>query len=238
MTPFLALCRKEIASTLRSPGTWMLLGGFQFLAAVFFLIILGTTNSSDLTGLYFDLGVLLLFLAPILTAAGFGAEWRDGTMELLLTASLRPSHLVIAKFLAAVSVLALALLFSAQFPFWVWLLGQLDPGVAAGGLTGAFLLGSAVAAMGVFAAAATRSVPGAATLGFALAMAFWFLHSLGLVFGLEEGGGTDRFSLYLRFGLFTKGVVDTGDVAFFVLLATAFLVLATASLEGARSARS
>ncbi|MBI4872570.1 MAG: ABC transporter permease subunit [Candidatus Riflebacteria bacterium] len=237
MTPFGALCRKELLGMLRSPGTWMLLAGFQFLAAVFFLVVLGTTSSSDLAGVYFDLGMLALILAPMLTAAAFGPEWREGTMELLLTSAVKPRHLVLAKYLGAVGVLALATVLSVQFPFWVAVVGQADPGAAVAGLGGSFLLGATVAAMGTFAAAATRSTPAAALLGFALALGFYFVHSLGLVFGIDEGNLPDRFSFYLRFGLFTRGLVDTGDVAFFVLFAAAFLAMATAALEAARSAR-
>ncbi|MBI3890592.1 MAG: hypothetical protein HY303_03575 [Candidatus Wallbacteria bacterium] len=238
MTPFRALCAREIGAAIGSPGTWLLLAGFQFLTGILFLMVVANTGTSVLAPLYYDVGVLFLFLAPMLTASSFGAEWRDGTMELLLTSSLGPRHIVLAKYFGALAVLLAAAASTLQFPFWASLFGHVDLGASAAGLAGCVLLAAAMAAIGTFAAAATRSAPAAAVLGFSATLSFWFLHSLGLAIGIEEGGLTDRFSFYLRFSPFTRGMFDTADAGFFVLVAVAFLVLAASGLEAARSARS
>ncbi|MBI4867478.1 MAG: hypothetical protein HY816_11055 [Candidatus Wallbacteria bacterium] len=238
MQPVTALCARELKAAARSPGTWLVLAGFQALTGLLFLLILSNTGSTVLAALYYDVGVLFLFMAPMLTASSFGAEWRDGTMELLLTSSLAPRHIVAAKFAGALGVLWAAALSALQYPFWASLFGRIDSGASAAGLAGCLLLASTLAAIGTFAAAATRSTAAAAVLGFAASMFFWFLHSLGLLLGGAAGGAADRFSLYLRFSPFTRGMFDTADAAFFVLMTAAFLALAATGLEAVRSARS
>ena len=61
---------------------------------------------ATLVHIFFQAAVLLLLIVPIITMRLLAEERRTGTLELLLTAPVRESHVVLAKFLASMAVVA------------------------------------------------------------------------------------------------------------------------------------
>jgi len=119
--PVVILTRRELAAFFYSPIAYIVLLGLTCVAWVFFLIFLGqiiqgTTGRAvpmiePIVQRYifgFIPVVLLIFVVPILTMRLLSEEKRTGTLEVLLTAPVNETTVVLSKFFAALIFLLLA----------------------------------------------------------------------------------------------------------------------------------
>src|SRR3546814_7530969 len=63
------------------------------------------TKQATLVHIFFQSAMQLVLLVPLITMRQFAEERRSGTLELLLTAPVREIDIVVAKFLACMTVL-------------------------------------------------------------------------------------------------------------------------------------
>jgi ABC-2 type transport system permease protein len=177
-------------------------------------------------------GFLVLLTAPILASRTFSEEIRTGSLELLLAIGVRRFSLVAGKYLAIfLTMVALA----APIGLFVVLLelyGSPDTGPVVGGLLGLMLLCAALTAVGVVASSLTASQPVAAIGGIFAVLLLWFAHTGSD--SLPAGGFLGAFSISERLRSFAGGLVDLGDVAFFVGLVVAALAIAGVAVESRR----
>ena len=177
-------------------------------------------------------GFLLLALTPLVCMRAVAEEARSGTLELLLAVPVAGRPLVVGKWLAAWITVLVVLAPVVLFVLLLEWFGNPDLGPVLSGLVGLALLAGALAALGVLASSLTSAQPVAAMTAFFVSLLLWFAHVRAEA--LSVGGVMDRLSISERLRGFAGGVVDTSDVAFFVLLAAAALTLAAAAVDGRR----
>ena len=125
------ICRKELHSYFVSPVAYLLLTMFALIFGFFFWNSVGYFNQvaleSQMRGQAFpmsvneyvirpllsNVSVIGLFFIPMITMRLFAEEKRTGTIELLATSPIRDWEMVIGKWLAAVILYAVLLLFTA-----------------------------------------------------------------------------------------------------------------------------
>lgn len=137
--------------------------GYVFLT--FYLFIFGQYcsffNISGLNGNYerviISLAVLLLFTVPLLTMRLLSEERRNKTDQLLLTAPIHVSEIVMGKYLAAVLLLLLALILTLIHPLILSILGEVPWPTIITAYIGYFLLGSCLIAISLFMSALTEN---------------------------------------------------------------------------------
>jgi ABC-2 type transport system permease protein len=177
-------------------------------------------------------GFLVLLTTPILASRTFSDEIRTGSLELLLSIPVRRSALVAGKYLA---VLVTALALAAPVCVFVLLLelyGSPDTGPILAGLLGLTLLCAALSAIGVVSSSLTSSQPVAAIGGIFGVLLLWFAHTGSE--SLPAGGFLGAFSISERLRSFAGGLIDLGDVTFFVGLALGALAIAAIAVESRR----
>lgn len=177
-------------------------------------------------------GFLLLLVAPILASRAFADEIRNGTLDLLLAIPVRRVSLVAGKFLAVATTLTVLLAPAAVFAFLLSVYGDPDPGPVVTGFIGLVLLGVALSAVGVLGSSLTRSQPLAAIGSLFAVLVLWFAHTGSEA--LPAGGFIGGFSISERLRAFAGGLIDLGDLAFFVSLALVALAAASAAIESRR----
>jgi ABC-2 type transport system permease protein len=156
-------------------------------------------------------------------------ERKLGSIELLLTMPFSEWDLVLGKFIAAFSVLVVIIALTLLTPLSLFPLGDFDPGVIVGEYAGALLLGASATSLGLLLSCLFKSQAGA-FLGAAAALLVTMLisqltFSLNLALPLAEF--INFFSLTFHFETFSKGIIDSRDLAFFVLTTVLFLFLNT-----------
>jgi ABC-2 type transport system permease protein len=177
-------------------------------------------------------GFLLLLVAPILASRTFAEEIRTGTLELLLAIPVRRVALVAGKYLAVLATLTALVAPIAVLAFLVSVYGDPDPGPVATGFVGLLLLCAAVGGVAVLVSALTRSLPLAAVGSLFAVLVLWFAHTGSEA--IAVGGFLGAFSISERLRGFAGGVIDVGDLTFFVSVAAVALAATLVAVESRR----
>ncbi|PYN95682.1 MAG: hypothetical protein DMD91_24020 [Candidatus Rokuibacteriota bacterium] len=105
MSGVLAVYQKELATYFRSAIAYFVVAVFLLGTGYFFLYNVFLTGDATMAGTFLNMGVLMVTVIPVLSMRLFAAEWSAGTMELPLTVPVSPWHVVLGKYLGAVTIL-------------------------------------------------------------------------------------------------------------------------------------
>lgn len=258
MRNILALYRKEMAQYFSSPIAYVVGAIFLLVTGVVFRLLLvntieqsmqmsmqamqfGGPTDFDVTGTVIRgfigfTGTVTLFILPMLTMGLYTDERRRGTMELLMTSPLTDAQIVIGKFLASFSFYVLLLfptvaymgiLFLTSEPAAPWrLMGC--------GYLGLVLLGAALIAIGSFLSSLTENQIIAAVGTFGVLLLLWLMDA-------AAGRGTglmskvlESLSILRNLDNFTRGVLDTSNLVFFLSMTIFGLFLTMRAVDAMR----
>jgi len=226
---------KEFKSYLASPMAYVVTGIFLALTGFLFSISPTTYYETSIRGLWEFWGVLLLLLlACVLTMRLLAEEKKLGTLELLLTAPVRDSEVIVGKFLGSLGILTAMLALTLYYPLLLWLFGDPDWGPIATGYLGLFLVGCTSLAVGLFASSLTSNQIVAAVVAGGIICALWFVSLLVNLLPSAMGEVVSYLSLYYHFSDFLAGVIDTRGIIYYLSITVLFLFLAIRSLESSR----
>lgn len=235
----LALLRKELHATFAQPllyvvaAVFLLLAGYYFYSDLGFFITFGFGENifqNFFQLLFVDLRLVLLLTVPLLTMRLFAEEKKLGTIELLWTYPVRDGEIVLGKFLAALLFYLAMLAPSAVGPILFYQFHAFDVPPVLAGYLGLVLLGAAFIACGLFVSSLTENQVVSAMVTYGIIVLFWFLTWNEEVAAHDVVRWLLGISLFDRFFNFTRGVIDTRDVVFFVLFILFFLFLTWQSL--------
>lgn len=231
----ITIALREFKSYLASPTAYVVTGIFLLLTGFFFSISPNTYFETSIRGLWEFWGtLLLLLLASVLTMRLLAEEKKMGTLELLLTAPVRDSEVILGKFLGSLSILTVMLALTFYYPILLMSFGDPDMGPIVTSYLGLFLLGGASLAVGLFASSLTSNQLVAAMVAGGIIFSLWFV---GMAAGLlpeAMGDVISYLSLYYHFSSFLRGVIDTRGIIYYLSITVLFLFLATRSIESSR----
>lgn len=175
-------------------------------------------------------GMVFVFLiaVPVLTMRSFSEEKHARTDQLLYALPLSMTSVVMAKFFAMATILAIPVGVISLYPLLLAAFGTVSFGSAYGAILAFFLLGCALVSIGMFLSSLTESQVIAAVLGVA-AMLFCYLMNgiAGLIPTTAAASFVGFLLLACALGLIVQAVVKNSAVSMSV---TAVLVLVTAVL--------
>ena len=231
--------KRELAGYFGTPIAYVFLAIFVFLSGIFAFYIgnFFERGQADLQPFFLFHPWLYLFLIPALSMRLWAEERRAGTIELLLTLPVTMTQAVLGKFLAAWKFTAIAL--SLTFPLWITVnyLGDPDNGVILAGYLGSLLMAGAFLAIGSCISALTRNqviafvVSGVVCLGFVLSGYPLVLEFVGAVAPAIVVDTVRSFSFLTHFQALGKGVLQAGDVVYFVSLIAFWLFVNAVVIE-------
>lgn len=222
----LAVFKRNFTSYFSSPIGYVFICAFVLLTgfAAFWPNEFFNANLATLDQLNQYIPWILLVFIPAISMSVWADERRQGTDELLLTLPCSDLDVVIGKYLAALSIYTVALLFSISNIFILKRLGNPDLGLIFGNLAGYWLAGAALISIGMVASFLTNSL----TVAFILALAFnaplVFANSADTIISWEP---LARFlrgaSIAGQFDDFGKGLITFAGVVYFTLIAVVSL---------------
>jgi ABC-2 type transport system permease protein len=186
----------------------------------------------------FDLApYVLIFLVSAVTMRSFSEERRLGTMESLTTRPVSDISIIMAKFLACLTLVLFALLPTLIYYFSIDRLGNpvgnVDTGAMWGSYTGLILLGAAYTSMGIFASSLTDNQIVALILSMVLCLFFYIV--VGMVGDIKAldaiGKSVEWFGLDYHYYSLSRGVLDTRDVLFMLSFSGVFIWLTKTVFE-------
>jgi ABC-2 type transport system permease protein len=163
---------------------------------------------------------------------GWAEERKLGTAELLLTLPYREAQLVAAKFLGPFLFLCVLLALTLPLPLTVLPLGDFETGEILGEYIGILLLGAAALAIGQFASVLSSNQVSAFLLGSGALIFFTLVHYAAAISGIPSfiAAFLRYLSLDYHFESFRKGVLDSRDIVYFLLIILVFQYLTVKAL--------
>lgn len=229
-----AVLRKELRLYFLSPVAWVFLAAFLAIGGMFFVTSILQVGEASLRPTLGNLGIVLVFLLPMLTMRQLAEETRTGTLELVLTSPVPLGAVILGKWLATTLVCAALLALSLPWAGVLLLYGDPDPGVLVTSYLGLLACCAAFAASGLFASSLTREPMVAGVVGVLILLPFWLAStSAGFLPEILQPW-LARWALVEHLRAAAVGVVDTGDVAWFTGFVLVFLFLTWRSLESRR----
>lgn len=248
-----AVFKREVIAYFTQPIAYVMMGGMLlvvgFLYFLTFRWFLGVSFEAMRNPMYAEqldlgrmvvgstidtLGVVSVFALPLLTMRLWAEEKRSGTAELLLTFPLRDGDIVLGKFLAALLVYTVLLGLSLLYPLLAALFGPVDPGPVLSGYLGTFLLGAALLALGFLCSTWTENQIVACAFAWAGFLFFWLIGHAEDFAGGGLGAIFTQLSLATHHDNFVKGIIETQDMAYFILFSVFCLFLTLRSIEATR----
>ena len=223
-----AIFLRNFAAYFSSPIGYVFICAFVLLSgfAAFWPNEFFNDNLATLDQLNAALPWIMLIFIPAITMSAWAEERRHGTDELILTLPGADIDVVLGKYLAALAIFTVALLFSfSNLLVLVWL-GAPDLGVVIANYIGYWLVGAAMIALGMVASFMTSSLTVAFILGLAFNAPLVFAaHADAIVPWPQAASTIEGFSIAARFEDFGRGLITLSGVVFFLALIPACLYL-------------
>ena len=174
---------------------------------------------------------VLLFLVSAITMRSFSDEFRSGTFEILGTRPLSNGQIVAGKFFGAFIVALIALLPTLVYFFTINHLSAtagIDAGAAAGSYLGLALLTGVFTAIGVCVSSFTTNSVISFIITLIASVLFYYGFSAIAELALFENGADyyiGMLGINFHYQSISKGVIDTGDVIYFISVILFFLFI-------------
>jgi ABC-2 type transport system permease protein len=233
----LAIMQRELMSSFYSPIAYVV--GFLFLLVTGYIFVTDTLqpgSEASMRVLFEWMAYVLVFAIPILTMRSVADEFATGAIESLMTAPVTDSSVILGKFFG--TLFFFIALLATTLPHFVLMMIYADPvfSVLVVGYLGMVLIGGLFIAVGIFASACTKHQLLAAIMSITILCVLTF--------------GADRLAerapkMWMRsvgayvnilghFSDFSKGIIDSGSLVFFLTGIAFFLFLAIKVLESRR----
>lgn len=237
ITLTLTIAWKELKILFGSPLAWVILALSQLVFAWFYLAhlenflqvqpqLIRIANPPGVTEavaapLFAMAAIVLLMITPFLTARLIAEERRNHTLPFLISAPVSMTEIVLGKFLGLMIFLSAIIALIVALSISLLAGGPLDFGLLLSNIAGLLLLSACFAALGLYISclSAQPAIAGAGALG--VLFALWAIDNAEG----EEDSITRNVSLFTHFENFNRGMIDTFDLAYFVLFIFFFLAL-------------
>ncbi len=230
------IAKREFIAYFTSPIAYVAISVFLVVVGLKFFIVdeFFEVGQASLRSLFDLLPIFFLFYLPAISMRLVAEEKRTGTFELVMTLPVTDADIVLGKYFGALGFLVVTLLLTLLYPLLIGVLGNPDYGIILGSYLGVFLLGAAYLAIGLMTSAWTTNQIVGYVLGSVLAALFYFQDRLVGLFWEGAHRFMEFASMGAHYANFTKGVVDSRDLVFFVSVITFTLLMATFSLTSRR----
>ena len=241
------IARKELKSLFASPMGWIILAllmfgfGFLYLDGVnkYFEVMSGSIRPAERQGITIFVGqnvygaanFLMTVAIPILTMRLISEERRSQTLPFLFSAPISLTEIVVGKFLGMVIFLGILVLYIFIMLSSMNIWADIDFGYLIGNSFGLILLIGSFCSLGIYFSSLTSQPIIAAISTF---IALFAMVIFGNFTASDPGHWFGHISMSKHFQSFTRGVIDTSDVIYFILFIVTFITLTIRRLDSDR----
>jgi len=240
---------RELRSLFFSPLAWIILGIIQAIMAWKFLgfidyffelqsELVKIKNAPGVTDLIvaplFDFSkILLLIVCPLITMRLLSEEKQSGSLKLLQSSPISMTEIILGKYLGALLFFSFIILLIGLMPLSLISATDLDMGKFASGMLGQFLTVAAFISLGLYMSTLSKHPANAAAGTFGLLILFFIIN---IASDSTTGGDNffDYFSITHHSIQMLRGIVNTADIAYFILFSAGFISLSIRQLDSQR----
>ena len=250
MRNIIAIANKELRSYFSSPIAYIIIGFFLLPFGVFFYLYLTAFVRQSLQSAQFggamninqqviryvlqNASVIILFIMPMITMRTYSEEKRSGTIELLLTSPVTDLEIILGKFFGALGLYLAMLAVTLPYMGILFYYGNPEwrPLIAA--YLGLVLMGGAFVSLGLLISSTTNNQIVAGIVSFVVFLLLWIVGWFADSAGPTIGPITSWLSITEHFDDFSKGIIDTKHVLYYLSLITFGLFLTAKSVDTER----
>ncbi|MDO9206145.1 ABC transporter permease [Methylotenera sp.] len=241
------VARKELKSMFASPMGWVILALLMFAFGTYYLngindyfaVMSGAMRPAERTGVtqfvgqivYGFASFMVLFAVPLLSMRLISEERRSQTLPFLFSAPISLTEIVLGKFLGLVAFLSILVVYIGLMLSTLNIWADIDFGFIIANSIGLLLMVASFSALGLYFSSMTQQPVIAAILTFIALFALMFLDRF---FAGDPSNTLASLSLTRHFQSFLGGLIDTADIAYFVLFIATFLTLTVRRLDADR----
>jgi len=253
MTNILAIAHKELRSYFASPIAYILIGFWALLYGYFYASLLAyfvrqsmqmsqfgggqqpvNINEQMIRLLFQNVTILILFLMPGITMRTYSEEKRSGTIELLLTSPVTDWQIILGKFLGAMGLYAAMLAVTLIHIGILFIYGNPEWKPIATTYLGLLLFGGCFISVGLLISSLTKNQIVAFTASFGVFLLLWIIDWMGSFAGPTVSGLLTYLSIIGHLEDFTKGVLDTTHLIYYLSFIGFGLFLTAKSVDTER----
>ena len=226
MNNFKAIYLKELKSYFDSPMAYIFLVLFAVLNGYFFTNTFFLIGQSDLRVMFNIVPVVYLFFVPAISMGLIARERNIGTIEVISTLPIADREFVLGKYLAAVTLIVVGLLFTAVHFITLAQVGtSIDYGAVVTGYLGLILVGAFYAAVGTFASSLTENQVVSLIVAISIIIVFYILDKLLIFMPVSLSGIVQYISVDYHLSNISRGVIDSRNLVYFAGMIWLFLVM-------------
>lgn len=236
MRNIVTIMRRELSSYFLSPIIYIVMALFVLIYGFFFLLTFVGRNGGDsnLQYSFINLVIVFLIIIPLLTMRTLAEERKLGTEEFLMTAPITSTEIVLGKifglmvsFLIIISTLLVHIIIA-------FALSKPEIGPIVSSFIGLFLLGITFISIGLFASSLTDNQIVAGVVSFTMLLMLWIVNWLADAFVGVLGQVFNAISFINYYADFTKGIMDTANIIFYLSVTALFIFLTIRQVEARR----
>jgi ABC-2 type transport system permease protein len=224
--------KKELKSYFNSPMAYIFLVVFAIVTGYFFTNTFFLFNQSNMRALFNIVPLVYLFFIPAITMGLIAREKNIGTMEIISTLPIKDVEFVVGKFLSALTLIALGLVFTLIHFFTLMNVGtNIDYGAVFTGYLGLLMLGAVYASVGTFASSVTDNQVIAFIISVFIVLIFFLMDKMLYFMPVSIAGLIQYISVDYHLSNISRGVIDSRNIIYFASLIGLFLFTTVRVLE-------
>ena len=230
-----AVYKKEMRNYFCSPIGYIYIAVFMCLTPMFFTQINLAGQTSSMSGVFYYINIVYIFLTAILTMGMIAEERSKKTDHLLLCAPVKVVDIVLGKYFAALSVLGITLVLSLVYPLIISIFGTMPLNRLISCYLGFALLWMLFISIGMFISSLTESQFIAAVATFGILFALLMLENfIGNIPNQTLANFITACSPVNRYNDFQLGIIFLGHIVYFVSLTALFVFLTVQNVDRKR----
>ena len=251
MSNVLAIARKELRAYFSSPIAYVVIGFFSLMFGFFFYSLLlyfdrqamqmagpggppVNINDQLIRPVFLNATVIFLFVLPLVTMRTYSEEKRSGTMELLLTAPVTDLEIILGKFLGAMGLYASMLAVTLIHVGVLFVFGNPEWRPVVTTYVGLLLMGGCFVSLGLLISSLTKNQIVAGMITFGVFLMLWVINWIASFMGPTTQQVLNYLSITDHLDDFTKGILDTKHLVYYVSFITFGLFLTARSVDTER----
>lgn len=231
----IAIFKRELRSYFNSPVGYVCIAVLAALYGLFYYQVMALGSSSYIGRVYSTMFSYSMMVIPIITMRSMSDDQKNKTDQVLLTAPIGVTSIVLGKFLSCFFVFfvasSLGLLPAAAMSFFsspAW-------GEIIGNYLGTLLYGGAMISIGVFISSLTVSQVIAAIGTFVISVLLMLIDSMASAVSNQVVSAlVGWISFNSRYTTFTQGIFSISSTVFFLSVMAVFVFLTARRLESRR----
>jgi len=221
-----AIYKRELNAFYNTMVGYVFSAVFLLVAGFYFTQISLLRGSANITNILSSISFIMVLIVPLLTMRLLAEEKKTKTDQLLLTAPVSVTGIVLGKFFAALTVVGVTLLVTLTYPVIMVIFGNPYWGEIILGYVGFILLAACLISVGLFISAVTESQLTAAVASMGALLMLWLPST---IMPYVQNGMLrtvlGALSLYSYFSAFEYGVLSLSSIVYYLTFCSAFIFL-------------